>query len=360
MIKKLKQLGYHIIVIAPKDTFSSKLISEGVSYKNIAIYNYSTNPIGELATINRFRKLYKQNKIDFIFHYTIKPNIYGSLAAWLCGIPSIAITTGLGHFLNYKNPIVKTLTTSLYRLGAAVSKEVWFLNEDDKNTFLKKRIVSKEKAKLLPSEGINTDWFSPNGYIKKTTDLTFLYAGRVLWDKGVREFAEAAKFIRNKYKNIHFKILGFVDPNNPNSVPYDEILKWQRENIISYAGETTDVRPFIERSDCLIFPSFYREGVSRILLEAAAMAKPIITTDNVGCREVVDDGLSGYLVEPKNTQDLIQKIEQFIQLPDTEKQQMGQRGRSKVQQLFDEKKVIEYYVSTLQKYKPLLTQPNKS
>jgi len=348
LIKHLKNLGHDVSIIAPQDNFSAKLVSEGFTFHHIYTNNYSTNPFHDLKTLLQLRKIYKKNNFDFIFHYTIKPNIYGTLAARWCNIPSVAITTGLGRLFTYNNIIVKKFSKILYQIAARYSKQVWFLNERDLNIFITKGITSKEKTFLLPSEGIDLQKFQPdtNRSIEQK-QLTFLFAGRIIWDKGVKEYITAAKIIKEKYPNINFQMLGFVDPSNPNSVPYKYIQEWQRKNVITYLGETEDVRPFLNETSCLIFPSFYNEGISRILLEAAAMAKPIITTDNVGCRDVVKDNYNGFICQPKDIDDLVNKIERFIKLPSEEKIQMGKNGRKVVLKNFDESIIIQKYIDYL-------------
>ena len=257
----------------------------------------------------------------------------------------MAITTGLGRLFTYNNRIVNKFSKILDQIAARYSKQVWFLNERDLNIFIDKGITTKEKTFLLPSEGIDLQKFQPST-INPNPDktITFLFAGRIIWEKGIKEYVTAAKIIKEKYSNTKFQLLGFVDPSNPNSVPYQDIQDWQRKNIITYLGETEDVRPFLNKSTCLIFPSFYNEGISRILLEAAAMAKPIITTDNVGCRDVVKDNLNGFICHPKDIEDLVAKIEKFIKLSSEEKKEMGKNGREVVLKNFDESIIIQKYI----------------
>jgi len=322
LIRGLQQEGYEVTVIAPKDNFTSKLVAEGINYHEISISNYGTNPITELKLIRRFYKTYKKIRPDMIFHYTIKPNIYGSIAAAFCKIPSIIVTTGLGQMFQFKNFFVRWITLTFYRIATFLAKEVWFLNDNDKDVFVFKRIVRKSKARVLKSEGIDTNWFKPRKQKKFYIDR-FLFAGRLIWDKGVREFVEAAKIVKKNYPQVRFELLGFIDQSNPNSVPYDTINEWQKKRIITYLGETSDIRPYMEKASCLVFPSFYREGVSRVLMEAASMETPIITTDNVGCKEIVDHNKNGFVVDINNVNELAQAIESFIELEDNDKLVMG-------------------------------------
>lgn len=352
LIRRLQERGYEISIIAPQDNFSAKLVAEGFHFHHIYTNNYSTNPLNDLRTLFQLKRIYQKNKFDFIFHYTIKPNIYGTLAARWCKIPSIAITTGLGRLFSFNNNVVKFFSTKLYQIAGKYSQQVWFLNQSDLDSFVQKGIISNEKAFLLPSEGIDTQKFKPTATYSRRAQkkLTFLFAGRIIWDKGVKEFVEAAKIIRKHHSNIDFQILGFIDPSNPNAVPYEDIQRWQRKNIISYLGETEDVRPYLEEASCLVFPSFYNEGISRILLEAAAMGKPIITTDNVGCRDVVEDNFNGFICQPKDKNDLAQKILKFIELPFRDQELMGLNGRKVVINKFSEERVINIYIDFLNRH----------
>jgi glycosyltransferase involved in cell wall biosynthesis len=352
LARALKQYGFRVVIVAPRDNFSAKLVAEGFQYINIKLSNYGSNPLNDIRLIRDLARVYKREKIDFIFHYTIKPNIYGTIAAHLCGIPSIAITTGLGHLFNFKNKMVSYFALQLYRIAGKLCKEMWFLNNSDLQKFLEKGIVKKEKTFILPGEGINTNWFSPKRDKKFSHLLRFLFVGRLIWDKGVKQYVDAARIIKNKYPRIRFEMLGFVDDINPNSVPFEQINSWQEEKIIRYLGETTDVKPYLEKTSCLVFPSHYREGMSRILLEAAAMETPIITTDNVGCRDIVKDNFNGFLVPTKNVSALVEKIEEFINLPDEDKLLMGKMGRIRVKRKFEENKIIEIYLNKILHFLP--------
>ena len=349
LIRKLKDLGYEVHLIAPRDNFTAKLIAENFNFHELALNNYGTNPIREFSTMRQFSEIYKKIKPDLVFHYTIKPNIYGSIAAHYNKIPSIAITTGLGQLFNFKNPMVRMMTLRLYRYASKVSKEVWFLNDNDRDVFVYKNIVNPKKTRILKGEGIDTNWFKPTEE-KDFTRLRFLFAGRLIWDKGVNEFIEAANAIRSKYENIDFELVGFIDQTNPNAVPYEKILDWQKRGTIKYHGETTDIRPYLQAASCVVFPSYYREGVSRILMEAASMETPIITTDHVGCKNLVDHGRNGFLMKTKSTTDLVAKLENFIGLSDEDKMVMGKLGRQKMEREYKEERIIEVYLKIIEKY----------
>lgn len=346
VMKALLDDGIEVVVIAPYDSYVEKLISTGCSFHALYLKNYSTNPFQDIQTLFQLIKLYKKTQPDFIFHYTIKPNIYGTLAAKYCNITSIAITTGLGH-LFYKNKIVTLTSTFLYRLVGKYSKEVWFLNQEDLTIFLRKKITQPQKSFLLNSEGVNTKYFAPLEVEKNNNKFIFLYAGRILRDKGIGLLAEASKRLKQKYNNFEIQILGFIDENNPNSIPLTQLNTWEKEGLIKYREAVEDVRLHIAKADCIVFPSFYKEGVSRVLLEASSMEIPIITTDWVGCREVVEHSVNGFLCAIKDVNSLVEKMEMFMEMTEEERQIMGINGRKKILREFEESLVIKRYYSVL-------------
>ncbi|HFG2029732.1 TPA: glycosyltransferase family 4 protein [Vibrio cholerae] len=349
LIKELLRCGVELYVIAPEDKFSAKLTEMGCQVLDLPMQAKGVNPLADLGLMLRLLRHYREIKPDFIIHYTIKPNIYGSLAAKLAGIPSLAITTGLGYTFVNQN-VVSQVAQQLYKFAFRYPKEVWFLNEDDRSVFLEHHLIEPDKAVLLHGEGVNLNHFVPSDKPQSDENIRFLLIARMLRDKGVCEFVEAARQIRQRYPNAIFQLLGDCGVPNPSVIGREEIALWEKEGIVEYLGTTDDVRPIIAQADCLVLPSYYREGIPRTLMEGAAMAKPIITTDNVGCRDVVLDGQTGYLCEVKNAKSLAQRCEQFLTLSDSEKQAMGNAGRSFMEAKFDEKWVIKQYFATLKKY----------
>ena len=350
LIRKLDALGYDILLVAPFDTYSNKLVAEGFRLIIVPMKNYNINPFLELKFITQLYQIYKREQPDFIFHYTIKPNIYGSAIARMLNIPSIAINTGLGMLVNHGNTFTKRIAKWLYRLAMKFSREVWFLNKSDLGYFVDLLKVSTEKINILPGEGIDTKKFNSTFLSAERKGTKFIFAGRILWAKGLRELAETAKIIKEKHPDTQFQLLGFIEPLNPNSVSIDQIETWQADGIFDFLGETDDVIPFLEEADCIVLPS-YREGISRVLLEAAAMGKPVIASDVVGCREIVEDGVTGFLCQPKDVSELTNCIEKFLCLSEEECIEMGQKAREKVLREFDEEIVIQQYIETLKKYK---------
>lgn len=350
LLRRLRDMGAEVYVISPHDHSSTRLIAEGFHFVQLPIAVYGTNPLREWRGILRLISIYRKYRFDFVFHYTAKPNIYGSMAAWWCRIPSIAITTGLGLMREEGWSFSKWVVIQLYRLAGLFSRQVWFLNRDDQQFFEQLRIVPADKSFLLPSEGVDVQWYKPGHERREHKPLHFLYAGRIVWSKGMKEFYEAALHFHRKGAPCSFHLVGFIVPDHPDAVSFDLVQEWQQQGIVRFHGETDDIRPFLAEADCVLLPSFFGEGVPRILLEAAAMAKPIITTDSVGCREVVEHGVNGLLCRPKDTGHLIQTIETFLELSPSERRQMGWEGRKKVLREFEEEIVIRHYLHALTRF----------
>lgn len=349
ILSRLIKEGYQLTIIAPWDEFSDKLNEMGCQVIDLSISAKGTNPLEDVMLVNRLYRHYKKIKPDFIIHYTIKPNIYGSLAAKLAGVPSLAVTTGLGYtFVN--NNWVSRIARKLYKLAFCFPEEVWFLNEEDRQIFLNQHLVSNDKAVLLYGEGVDIEHFKPQVRSRNDDELRFLLIARMLWDKGVGEFVDAARLVKNKYPKATFQLLGSCGVDNPSVIDRGQIKMWEDEGVIEYLGTTKDVRPIIAQADCLVLPSFYREGIPRTLMEAAAMAKPLITTDNVGCRDVVVSGTTGFLCSVKDPISLAKCCEELITMPVNKREAMGQAGRALMAEVFDEKIVIEQYLSTLDKF----------
>jgi glycosyltransferase involved in cell wall biosynthesis len=334
--------GYEVIAIAPEDEYSCLFQNEKIKYIPIEIDGKGKSVIDDIKLIRRFADIYKREKIDFIFHYTIKPNIYGSLAARYLRIPSIAITTGLGFSFNKKN-VFTLFIKSLYRFSFQKVLEVWFLNANDKDTFVKNGVIRKEKAYILPSEGINSAYYFPQVKKTKSDKFIFLLLSRLIKEKGIEEYVAAAKMLKEKGLDIECQLLGKQERESSKSVSVTTVKSWHKAKIINYLGEFIDIREYIANSDCVVLPSYYMEGVPRCLMEAMSMERPIITTDNVGCRELIVDRVNGYMCEPRDIPDLASKMELIYYNTISERQKMGENGRKIILDCFDENKIIELY-----------------
>ena len=354
LMKSLREKGYRVVAIAPRDKYSEKIEQEGFEYHNINMNNKGTNPVEDAKLVYAFYKLYKEIEPDVILQYTIKPNIYGSIAAGRLGIPVISTITGLGTVF-LKDSFSSKLAKFLYKVALKVPKKVFYQNAHDRELFVESKLVKEEKTDLLHGSGIDTERFKPSETIKeKKETLQFLFIARLVKDKGIVEYVRAAEIVQNSdhqslitnHPKIEFCILGPFYPGNPTAISEDQMKIWEEEGAVKYLGESDDVMSVINEADCIVLPS-YREGLSRVLLEAASMAKPIITTDVPGCREVVDDGVNGYLCEVKDVDSLAMQMEKMLLLSDDERREMGRKGREKVMSEFDGQLVIRKYLDTI-------------
>ncbi len=345
IFKMLREKGFEILVSAPVDDTTDLIRQEGFAFYPMVIDNKGTSIVNDAKLLIDYFKLYKSLKPDLIFHYTMKPNIYGTMAAKLAATPSISVVTGAGYSFMSKNWL-SYLVKQLLRVSFSFARRVWFLNHDDLDFFSGLGIVKREKVDILPGEGIDTDYFNTVDTGSGKQEFTFLFLGRLLWDKGVGEYVEASRILKSQNRQITCAVLGFLDVANPSAIPSETVSQWQEEGLIQYLGSTSDVKTFILGADCVVLPS-YREGIPRSLMEAASLKRPVIATDTVGCRDVVEDGVTGYLVQVKDSQGLAVKMDQMLSLPYPQRQDMGDRGRQKMIREFDQTIVIGTYLKIL-------------
>jgi glycosyltransferase involved in cell wall biosynthesis len=354
LIRALVARGVDVTVIAPRDRTSALLEQMGCRCIELHVASKGTNPRDDLRTMWVLYRLYRTIRPQIVFHYTIKPNIYGSIAAKLAGVDSVAVTTGLGYVFIQKSGTAQ-IAKLLYRFAFRFPREIWFLNQDDQAAFRGQNLLAHpERARLLHGEGVDLEQFAfmplpdrKNGDENNQRTFSFVLIGRLLWDKGVGEYVEAARRLRAKYPYARFQLLGPVGVDNPSAISQAEVDAWVREGVIDYLGEAHDVRPLIAAADCVVLPS-YREGVPRTLMEASAIGRPIVATNVPGCREVVADGVNGVLCEARNVDSLAAKLAQMLDMSDDERRAMGERGRAKVAQEFDERGVVERYKTLIQ------------
>ncbi|MCK6263219.1 glycosyltransferase family 4 protein [Vibrio sp. ZSDE26] len=338
--------GYRVLAIAPKDDYSKKLEELGAEYHHIAIDQGGTNPVKDISTFFGFANLYRKLRPDVVLNFTPKNNIYSTLAGRLFGAKSINNIAGLGMVFINENTTAK-LARLLYKISQPKAHTIFFQNDDDRALFSKHNLAPMDITDRVPGSGADLSRFT----ITPSDDdgvTRFLLIARMLYDKGIGHYVEAARELKAKYGDkVEFRLLGFLDVNNPSAVSKQEMQSWVDEGIVNYLGVSDSVENEIAQVDCMVLPSFYREGVPKSLLEACAMGKPIVTTDNVGCRETVDDNINGYLCEPKSTESLIEKLDAMINLPHTERLQMGEKSREKVEKEFDEQIVINKYLQAV-------------
>ena len=326
LIRSLTRSGYRVVVITQFDGYEKKVANEVYKVCPLYISRKGINPLVDIITLCDLIKKLTYIKPDYFLLFTPKPVIYGSIAARIMNIPHIAMITGLGTAFISGNWITK-IVKSLYRLSLAKASVVFFQNTDDKELFVLDGLVDPEVCKLTPGSGVDLDKFVftdlPSG-----SHITFLLIARMLRDKGVVEFIDAARHLKKIHPKTSFQLLGPLGVENRTSISHAEMDRWVEEGIIEYLGETDDVSIFIKESSCVVLPS-YREGTSRVLLEAAAMGRPIVTTDVTGCREIVEDGINGFLCNCKDSFDLAEKMADIVLLSHEKRKEMGKNGRRK-------------------------------
>lgn len=347
LIKSLIKNDFEVSLIAPSDEYYSKLKDEGYQIYEIFMNNKGINPIDDLRIIFELANLYKRIRPDVVLHFTIKPNIYGTIASNFLNIPAVNNITGLGTIFIKDNLITKVVKV-LYKLSFSHAAKVFFQNKDDYNLFVQENLVDKNICEVIPGSGIDVEKFKPVRSKKRDNVVKFLLISRMLWVKGVGEYVRAAQIIKQKYSNVEFQLLGFTDVDNPTAISKAQINEWTKAGYVTYLGYATDVRDFIAKADCVVLPS-YREGAPRSLLESASMGKPIITTNVPGCKEIVEHGVNGLLCNVRDVRDLADKIEKMINLSKKERDLMGKKGREKILKEFDERIVINKYLKTIKR-----------
>lgn len=344
LVRSLQQEGHEVHAVAPEDEYTPALIQEGLIYHPVKMDSRGANPIKDLALIFELRRIYRRIRPDVILHFTIKPNIYGTLAAASLKIPVINNVCGLGTVF-LKKGLISKVAILLYRLSFRFASKVFFQNTDDLKLFLDNRLIKEDQADLVPGSGIDLKHFklAPR---KKGKPFTFLLISRLITDKGILEYIQAVEQLRKEGIPARFQLLGAMDPKHKRGIPTEMIHRWIDSGTIEYLGTTRDVRFFIEQADCVVLPS-YREGTPRTLLEAASMGRPIIATNVPGCKQVVEHGINGLLCEMKNAEDLANKMRQMAALPENVLKEFSVNARKKVEQEFDESLVISKYLQTL-------------
>jgi glycosyltransferase involved in cell wall biosynthesis len=344
LMKALRAAGHEVIAVAPHDPVQAQRLKEvGVMFTPVAISGSGTNPLRELQSIIALRRVLRRHGVKAVLSYTPKGNLYSSLAALSCRLPFLPNVSGLGRAFISKS-WVTMVVRGLYRLTLGRAHKVFFQNLDDMGLFLQAGLVPRERCERLPGSGVDVSRFALQPLPDHKSDApVFLLVARLMWDKGVGEFAEAARAVLKRYPQARFQLLGFFDVDNPSAVPRAQLQDWESEGVLTYLGPTDDVRSFLAQADCVVLPS-YREGVPRTLLEAAAMGRPVITTDAPGCRDAVVDGVTGWLCRTADAGDLARCMLTFVTTPVVEREAMGQRGRQRVEAEFDEHLVFQAYL----------------
>lgn len=347
VIDSLVEHGYKVILSCPEshrlDCFRN---NNSIVVEDVEIDRRGTNPIHDLKLLYDYIKFYRQHKPDVVCTFTIKPNVYGSIAADIMGIPHINNITGLGS--GFQNGgFIQRIVIKLYKRALKNSKMVFFQNMENQRIAIESKLLSdKTPYRCIPGSGVNLERFtvSPKS-IETENKVIFNYIGRVLKDKRIDDYLDAARKIKKKCNDVVFNIIGFVEPSEIHYIRLLEELELQ--GIIHYCGSVDDVRPYVKESDAIIHPSSYGEGISNVLLESAASGKAIITTDISGCKECVDDGVSGFIYHAEDVIQLVNKIEKFIALTPQQRTDMGLAGRRKVEKEFDRNIVVNAYLQVI-------------
>lgn len=344
-ITALVNSGYEVVILSPDCEYKEKLEKLGGTFFQIQLQRWGKNPFFDLKTIFNFYRVFKKEKVVLTLNFTPKNNIYATFAAMLLNVRVINNIAGLGVAF-IKRDFFSKLVSFLYKYSQKGADFIFFQNDDDRRLFVDLGILSDEKCERLPGSGVDLSRFKYS-QLENKESIRFLLVTRLIAEKGVRIYAEAAREIKKTHPLVEFCLLGSFDQNSASAISNDEIKMWKEQNLINYIGFTDAVEIELKMADCVVLPSYYREGVPKSLLEAGAIGRPIITTNNIGCKEVVKDGYNGFLCEPKSVDSLVDSMKKFIGLNYNNRVTMGYNSRKLIQEKFDEKIVIEKYLSKI-------------
>ena len=353
LIAALRERGYEVAVLAPRDEYSERIVAAGVPYYELHLDAKGRNPLRELASIRAFVRAYRSLNPDVALQYTIKPNIYGSIAAARLGIPVINNVTGLGQAFERGGALQATAKV-LYRYAFRKADKLFFQNPDDLALFVRGGLAARERCGLLPGSGVDLERFRPAPRSEALEgdaardEFVFLFVGRLLAAKGVDDLLKAAAIVKAKRPGVVVRLLGKRDDTDRGAADPRGLDAALASGVAEYAGMTDDVRPFLAAADCVVLPSYYREGTPRSLLEAAAMGKPLIAADTAGTREPVADGRNGFLCRPRDPVDLADKMLAVASLPPGALAAMGAASRRIAEDRFDERIVIGAYLDAVE------------
>ncbi len=350
LIKSIVINNFEVVLIVPDDKYIQKIIEEKISCKIICLSHLqkeSINPWNDIKLVFEIRKVLMKEKVDLVLTYTIKPNIYTNFATVYTDIKTINTVTGLGYTFLKKN-LTSYVVKLLYKISFLRSNTIVFQNSDDRDLFVAKNLVKKEKTEIVYGSGINTELIQPlkNDHIFPV--IKFLFIGRILKHKGIVELIEASKLVIEKNPKLVINIIGCMD-SNPSSVSVNELQNMIGGNPnIKYHGHKENVIEWLYNSDVIVLPS-YREGLPKVIIEALSVGKPVIVTDTAGCRETVIDGKNGYLVEVKSIESLVKAMDKISNLSQDSLIKMGKASRQLAVEKFDDKIVIGSYLNLIKR-----------
>lgn len=343
LLEAFRDAGHEVYASLPKGKFEQQIKDLGVHYIETEVNRRGTNPFEDLKLYNTYKKMAKQIRPDVVLTYTIKPNVYGGLVCQKFKIPYICNMTGLGSALENEG-LLQFLTIRMYRVGLKKANKVFAQNKENLQFLIDHKIVS-DNYDLIPGSGVNLKQYEYHTYPNDET-IHFVFVGRMMKEKGFGSYLDCAEFIHDKHPNTLFHICGIKEEDY-----YSRVEELSERGICCYHGLVDDMKKIYDGVHCIIHPTYYPEGMSNVLLEASACGRPMITTDRPGCKEIVEDGVNGYIVRQKDLDDLIEKVEKFISLSNDERAELGRNARRKVEKEFDRQIVIDKYMSEIDKYK---------
>lgn len=342
-VKAFIDKGYKVICLAPKDDFSNRLNSLGCELINIRIDNKGTNPFKDIFLLLRMLYIYKKINPKVVFHFTIKNNIYGTIAAYLTNTKAVNNITGLGTAFIHKN-LTSFFVKLLYKISQPLASSVYCQNQDDYEYLLKEKLVPKSILKKLPGSGVDVSRFTPelkNKYPETYKDFRFLFSGRILADKGFYELIAAMDEINNEEIRCNLWVCGFVDDLNKSSISLEQVIEYQKNyEWFIWLGSVDAIEETLAQVDCLVLPS-YREGMPRSVLEACSLEIPVVATNVSGCRNIISHNFNGLLCEPRNTNSLKSALELMLNFSLDRRKEMGKSGRERILKYYDEKFVVQ-------------------
>ena len=344
LLAGLQDAGFRLVVMAPRDTRTPELERQGIEFIPIRLARSGTNPLADARLLMHYGRVLRQIGPVAYCGFTIKPNVYGALAARSAGVPVIANVTGLGTAYLRRGALWQ-VARAIYKLAFRRAHRVFFQNYEDRGIFLNEGLVRPDQARVIPGDGVDLERFKPDSSTG-TSGPAFLFVGRLIRDKGIFEFVEAARALRRELPRARFQLLGGIDPGNRTSLRQAELDRLVAEGIVEHLGEHQDVRSFMRSATAVVLPS-YREGLSNALLEGAAMGRPLIGSDVAGIRELIEDGVTGALCEARDPRSLAAAMERVARLSEEELQALGQAARAKVERDFGVSVVVQAYLDAI-------------
>lgn len=344
LAREIQQRGFDVLFVAQEDTYSGRLREIG-RFVPLAISRRGKNPIVELRSILAVASIMRREKPHIVLTWTPKPNIYSGLVSRLCAVNVVPNVAGLGT-LFVQQGLLPRAVGLMYRAAFHHLRTVFFQNRDDRDLFVAAKQVTEDSAKVLPGSGVDLERFTTSP-LPSNRPFVFLYGGRLLAEKGLPELVKASRQLRDTGIEFRLMVFGFLDSGNPSAIGETELAGWVDEGLVDFHGFSDHMEHAIQQCDCVVLPSYYREGIPRILLEAAASARPIITTDSVGCREAIEAGVTGIYCLPRDVASLAAAMQAMIKFSPGEREAMARAARRLAETRFDENIVIAEYLTII-------------